>query len=112
MLPVGRDQVYCLLQRYCGGMVKGYDPAFMLSEAARMAASLRNFGLQIEGARVMEVGTGWRVDLPLGLYLCGAETVHTYDTHRYLLPSLVMLSVEFIRANRARILEELSSKCP
>jgi len=112
MLPVGRDQVYYLLQRCCGSMVKGYDPAFMLREAARMAASLRTLGLEIEGARAMEVGTGWRVDLPLGLYLCGAETVHTYDTHRYLRPSLVMRSLEFIRANRARILKELSSNCP
>jgi len=113
MLPVGRDQLYCLLQRYCGSMVKGYDPAFMLREAARMAASVRRtVGLEIDGARVMEVGTGWRLDLPLGLYLCGVETVHTYDRHRYLRPPLVMRSVEFIRANRAPILEELSRECP
>jgi hypothetical protein len=112
ILPVGRDQTYYLLQRYCGGLVRGYDPAFMLREAARMAASLRTLGVEIQGARVMEVGTGWRMDLPLGLYLCGAETVHTYDTHQYARPSLVMRSVEYIRANRARILEELSSKSP
>ena len=108
ILPLGRDQIYYLLQRYFGGLVKGYDPLFMLSEAARISASLRALGVQIEGARVMEVGTGWRLDMPIGLYMCGAHTIHTYDTHRYLRESLAMRSVEFVRANRARILEMLS----
>jgi hypothetical protein len=112
ILPLGRDQIYYLLQRYCGGLVKGYDPLFMLSEAARMSASLRALGVQIEGARVMEVGTGWRLDMPIGLYMCGAHTIHTYDTHRYLRESLAMRSVEFLRANRARVLEMLLRTAP
>ncbi len=36
------------------------------------------FGTNLEGARVLEVGTGWTPTLPVGMYLLGAE-VHTFD---------------------------------
>lgn len=109
LLPVGSDQIYYLLQRQCGGLVRGYDPSFLLSEAARMNAVLRRLNIKLEdGARVMEVGTGWRLDIPLGLYLCGAREIHTYDLHPYLKESLVLRSVDFIRANRLRVFELFS----
>jgi hypothetical protein len=57
-LPVGKETVYRQLQRYCGGLLKGYDYSFLLSETARMAQLLRGVGYEIEGAAVMEVGTG------------------------------------------------------
>jgi hypothetical protein len=31
------------------------------------------------GFRVLEIGTGWQPIVPIGLYLCGATEVHTFD---------------------------------
>ena len=55
-----------------------------------MAGMLRGVGFDIEGAAVMEVGTGWRVDMPIGLYLCGARRMITCDLNRYLVKPLTL----------------------
>jgi Methyltransferase domain len=102
-VPVGKQTLYRQLQRHCGGLVKGYDHSFLLSEAARMAGMLRNAGLDLEGAAVMEVGTGWRVDMPIGLYLCGARRIVTCDLNRYLDKRLTLDTVHYVADNAERI---------
>lgn len=57
-------------------------------------------GLQLQGANILEVGTGWIPTLPVGLYLLGAR-VHTYDHIRHLRT-----------ANLARLLELFSPHLP
>ncbi|HET8924030.1 MAG TPA: methyltransferase domain-containing protein [Candidatus Acidoferrum sp.] len=56
-------------------------------------------GLQLQGARTLEVGTGWIPTLPLGMHLLGAQ-VHTYDHVRHLrtvnLAKLVDLYPEYL----------------
>ena len=40
----------------------------------------RNFGSHSRGSfRVLELGTGWWPIIPVGLYLCGADEITTYD---------------------------------
>jgi SAM-dependent methyltransferase len=41
------------------------------------------YGLQLQGAKTLEVGTGWIPTVTLGMHLLGAE-VHTYDHVRHL----------------------------
>ena len=102
-VPVGKQTIYRQLQRYCGGLVKGYDYSFLLSEAARMAALLRSAGYEIKGASLMEVGTGWRVDIPIGLYLCGARRIITCDLNRYLIKPLALKTVRYICDNMEKV---------
>ena len=103
-LPVGKQSVYRQLQRYCGGLVKGYDHSFLVSEAARMASMLRDeASFDVSGATLMEVGTGWRVDMPLGFYLCGARRTITADLNRYLVEDLALGTVRFIVENASRM---------
>jgi SAM-dependent methyltransferase len=102
-LPVGKDAVYRQLQLRCGGLRKGYDYQFLLSETARMAQTLRGIGYGIEGAVVMEVGTGWRLDVPIGLYLCGARKIITCDLNRYLVNELALDTVRYIGENAEKI---------
>ena len=45
----------------------------------------------------MEVGSGRRLDMPIGFYLAGAASIVTVDLHRYLRPELVMACVAAIK---------------
>lgn len=103
ILPVGKQTLYRQLQRHCGGLVKGYDHGFLLSETARMAGMLLNAGFDLRGAVAMEVGTGWRVDIPIALYLCGVRRTITCDINRYLDKRLTLDTVRYVGANSERI---------
>lgn len=102
-LPAGQESVYYLLQRTFGSLRRPPDPRFLLQESARLTARLGEAGVPINGARVMEVGTGRRLDMPLGLYLCGAASVITFDLHPYLKPRLVMQTIDAIRERKEEV---------
>jgi SAM-dependent methyltransferase len=107
-LPVGRDAVYYSLQRTFGLLRDRNAPFRMLRAAARIAKQLGTQGFDLHGRRVMEVGTGWRVDVPIALYLCGARSVVTYDIRRLLKPNLVMSAVATLASNPERVKETLA----
>jgi hypothetical protein len=104
-MPVGGGAIYYSLQRMLGRLRDPERPLMMLRIAARLVRELRELGLDLHGKRVLEVGTGWRVDIPIGLYLCGAKSVDTYDVHRYLKPRLVMEAVTGLAKRRQLVLE-------
>jgi hypothetical protein len=105
-MPVGGDAVYYGLQRALGLLRDPERPIRMLRAAAALARELGELGFDLHGKRVLEVGTGWRVDMPIGLYLCGAKSVVTYDVHRYLKPRLVTEAVaDFVR--RRELVQEI-----
>jgi hypothetical protein len=108
-MPVGGGAIYYSLQRMLGRLRDPQRPLMMLRIAARLARELRELGLDLHGKRVLEVGTGWRVDLPIGLYLCGAKSVDTYDVHRYLKPRLVMEAVAGLAERRQLVLETFAT---
>jgi hypothetical protein len=95
-VPLVRQPLYLLMQRFCGQLTKGYNYDFLLEEVVRLIQLLPATGSEVVGARVMEVGTGWRIDAPLAFFLCGASKVITCDLSRYLQPQLVMKTVEYI----------------
>jgi SAM-dependent methyltransferase len=99
-LPVGGQAIYYSLQRTFGLLRDPGRPLAMQRAAARIAGELRDHGFEIRGKRVMEVGTGWRVDLPIALFLCGAKSIVTYDIHRYLKPGLVTSAIATLWRNR------------
>lgn len=102
-LPIGSEKAYYALQRRFGRMRLKPDPSVLIAEAARLTLRLREVGFSVKGARVMEVGTGWGVDMPLGMFLCGASAVKTFDLHRYLKPERVVGAIDAIRKNREQI---------
>jgi hypothetical protein len=95
-LPLFQERAYYVLQRTFGSLRHMQDPFPMLQACAELSGILENAGRPVEGARVMEVGTGRGLNMPLGFFLCGAESVTTFDLHRYLRPSLVMASVHVL----------------
>jgi hypothetical protein len=104
-VPVGGGLIYYSLQRTFGLLRDPDRPMMMLRAAARLARELGELGFDLRGKRVLEVGTGWRVDMPIGLYLCGVKSVDTYDVHTYLKPRLVMAAVASLAKRRQLVLE-------
>jgi len=104
-LPVFREEVYFGIQKVFGDVANKPDPLQMMEAAAEFTGLLQKAGRRMEGARVFEVGTGRRVDMPLGLFLAGAQSVTTVDLHRYLKPELVLACLRRIKDNRAKIRE-------
>lgn len=102
-LPSHQETVYYALQRAFGNIHGKPHPLSMLSECARLTGRLNEAAVSVEDARVMEVGTGRRLDMPIGFYLAGAASTVTFDLHRYLKPALVMAAVNVIREHRAAV---------
>ena len=91
-LPAG-NALYYMLQRRFGSLRQNPDPTRLLRECSSLVAELRTADHEVAGARMMEIGTGRRIDMPLGLYLAGAASIVTVDLNRYLRPELVMASI-------------------
>jgi len=112
IVPIGKQALYRQIQCRCGQLEHGYDYSFLLSEAVRMTRLLASKGFTMEGASVMEVGTGWRMDIPIGFFLCGAQRIVTCDLNRYLIKSLALRTVQFILDNPGEIRSIFSSVHP
>jgi hypothetical protein len=104
-MPVGGGEVYYSLQRAMGLLRDPDRPLMMVRVAARLARHLASLGFDVRGKRVLEVGTGWRIDLPIGLYLAGAVSVDTYDLNRYLKPRLVLGAAARLAAQQDLVVE-------
>lgn len=104
-LPFGEDLHY-LMQRTVGGM---RDPrreiALKLEDWDGMVRQLRDAGMPVAGARMLEIGSGWYPLLPLACHLAGAARVHTVDLNRLLKPRLMRLCVDLLGAELPRIAE-------
>ena len=79
----------------------------------RVRRSIRNIrlmrehaGFRAEGARVLELGTGWRAADPAIFHVLGAEEVVTLDHQRWLRRDSFVHSVEMLESARAELLEE------
>jgi hypothetical protein len=95
-------RVYYAMQRRFGGL-KAVDAVEKIKQGVELAALLREMGRDVHGASFLEVGTGRRLNLPLSLWLLGAERVFTIDLNPYLKEELVREDVAQIRAQRAAI---------
>ncbi len=92
-LPIGKESAYYFLQSNFGAGRFPPNPMPNLREMATIASDLASLGFSIEGKRVMEVGTGRRLDMPMAFYLLGAASVITVDLRRYLRYELVPKSL-------------------
>ena len=102
MLPVGQQEIYYLLQRTFGSLRRPADPTPMWEEAVSVIADLNAAGFDMRNARVLEVGTGRRLDMPIAFFLCGTHSVITVDLHLYLNETLAMQSIQALRLNREK----------
>ncbi|MCI0450823.1 MAG: methyltransferase domain-containing protein [Candidatus Latescibacteria bacterium] len=100
--PIVADPIYYWMQRRFGRM-RAINPIGRLTSATEAYDLLERTGASPVGTRFLEIGTGWRLNLPIGLWLQGARSVVTIDLRRYLKAELVQQDVEYIRAHRAEV---------
>ena len=83
------------LQRTAGGLRnQEKDLKGKLEDFATTSLLLQDAKMDIVGARIVEIGTGWYPALPLCFYLSGAESIRSYDLTRHLSKSLLLRSIE------------------
>lgn len=89
------DPLYFQLQRRLGEL---RNPRFDMrfNAALEIAETLAEADVKLAGKRVLEVGTGRTVDLPMGLWLMGADGVVTVDITRLLRADLVDASIAYL----------------
>lgn len=104
-LPVFQDQAYYLLQRVGGSLRDAPNPMPMLEECASLAKDLAQVGVQVDGKAVMEIGTGRRLDMPIGMYLCGAASIITLDLNALLKEHLVLRSIAAMSGQRTQVVD-------
>jgi len=90
------ERVYYALQRTVGGL-RDVDPEDRFRAALEMAQRLEARGRSLVDATVLELGTGWRLNVPLALWLLGAKRVVTVDLYRYLRLALVRKDLAALR---------------
>lgn len=96
------NHVYYALQRRFGGL-RSITVEEKLRQGIEVAGRAERNGLRIPGARVLEVGTGRRLNLPLSLWLQGADGITTVDLNPYLRPELVLEDLRQMRDERVRV---------
>lgn len=99
--------VYEKVQRTLGALstFRVVDP---LAVCSFIVKSLKENGGDIVGKTVLEVGTGSRLDIPIGLWLSGASRIITVDLNPFLKKDLVRRHIDYIRNNR----ELVEESCP
>lgn len=93
----GGPHLYRTMQRRMGTL--GPDPFRRLPQHAAMVRGLRRLGVDLRGARCLEVGTGHMPIAPVAFFLLGAQTITTVDLHR-------RLDLDMTRRMLARLAEE------
>ena len=93
------------MQRAGGSLRRAPDPMPMLKECASLLKDLAGAGVEIDGKALMEIGTGRRLEMPFGMYLCGAASVVTLDLNPLLKEHLVLKSIAAMSAERSQILD-------
>jgi SAM-dependent methyltransferase len=101
----GGTRVNDLLQRTAGGLrdLEATVDSKVIDDWTVLARQLRELDVQVRGAVLVEVGTGWFPVLPLCFVLAGAQTCHTFDVERHLDPKLTRRAVARLRVHLSRI---------
>ncbi|MFT5130769.1 MAG: SAM-dependent methyltransferase [Rhodothermales bacterium] len=105
------DAIYYQLQCRFGDL-RNSSPWTRLEYGAETARLFAKFAGPVAGRSFLEIGTGRRLNVPIVLWLLGAEQVICTDLHGYLKADLVRRDIEWIRKNAARVRELLPDADP
>ncbi|HUU22185.1 MAG TPA: hypothetical protein VM389_06575 [Phycisphaerae bacterium] len=85
------------------GALRRVDPLRSFRAGVTIWKVLREAARSPAGGTFLEIGTGWRISMPLAFWLMGARKVATVDLNPYLREELVRDDIEYVRAHRDEI---------
>ena len=97
---------YYSIQRRFGGL-RSASPLPAIRSATEIAATILEHGRRIDHSSFLEVGTGRTLNLPITMWLLGADRVTTVDLNPYLKFELVAEDLQFMRTHRTDVIEIL-----
>ena len=89
------NNVYYIAQRRFGGL-RSACPKSRLQAGLDVVCLIEKERRTVSGTTVLEIGTGHQINLPIALWLCGADQVITIDLNRYLKAELVRRDLSYI----------------
>jgi SAM-dependent methyltransferase len=103
--------LYYGMQRYFGGLrASGVDPTSRLWIGFELCRQIEAQGRSPRGATFFEVGTGWRLNVPIACWLCGADRIVTVDLNCLLDEAILNEDLLFIRRNELALFDRLRSE--
>lgn len=95
-------KIYYFIQRRFGAL-RTLNPIVRLACGVTILDCIREQSRVIESKTFLEVGTGWRVNLPIALWLGGASKIITIDLNPYLKTELILGDLAYIRNNQQEV---------
>ncbi|KRA42319.1 class I SAM-dependent methyltransferase [Pseudoxanthomonas sp. Root630] len=95
-LPGGHTMHFHLQRRFGGLRDFDGELATKVDDWDIMIGHLRGAGVQLQGLRCFEIGTGWYPTFPFACYLAGAGRVTTYDLNPHLRMDLTLQCAEIL----------------
>ena len=92
--------VYYKIQRIFGNLRK-ISPYDNLIKSVIISKHIIKQDREVIGSTFLEVGTGRTLDVPIGLWLCGASKIITVDKNPYLKEELTRESLGWIKDHQA-----------
>jgi SAM-dependent methyltransferase len=88
-MPGGHELHYRMQRRFGGLRDFRREFSIKVDDWKIMIEQLKKHDIRLQGADLLEIGTGWYPTFPFACYLAGAASVRTFDLNRYLRPDLV-----------------------
>jgi len=103
----GGGELHYMLQRRAGGLTDfNRECDIKVDDWQIMMAHLRASKIPIEGATMLEMGTGWYPTFPFCFYLAGAARVYTLDLRRLVKRDMTTLLAARLETHVALIARE------
>lgn len=90
------------------GKVESSDPIIKFKKAVSIAQHIKIQGKIIENKTFFELGTGFRLNVPIAFWLMGAKETLTIDLNPYLKWDLILKDLVYIKNNSDLIKETIS----
>lgn len=95
---------YYMIQRHFGSL-RCVNPIPTMRAATEIAAAILKHGRRIRQSTFLEVGTGRSINLPITMWLLGADRVTTVDVNPYLDYELVAEDLGYIQTHQCDVIE-------
>lgn len=96
--------LYEWIQMHFGSYRHGNNPFGRLEIGAEFLQQLDKLDFDVHGRRVVEVGGGRSLLVPLACWLCGAERIYSVDLHPYLAEDMFLDDLSKLQANRSQLI--------